>query len=204
VIWRSATRAGSRCIILILDSTSSHSLLPVPYTMSHSDSQWRHPIPSRSNNIHRQSDQYPYVDEEYVPPSICAERTPRLIYALHRHMRAFKEALLTDNRSIVDYSSSPSIPGSPIVPQPTGTTRIRKVSAMSDFAPVHIKVKRFVTIICEPLCGPDTMAQTEKRDRSAREETRVVVCPLAMAVACSYSLNDLVHTVYMLIGCCSS
>lgn len=75
---------------------------------------------------------------------------------------------MADDRSIVDYSaSSPSsIPGSPITPQPTGTARIRKVSAMSDFAPVNIKVKRFVAIIFELLCGPYTATQAEKRDRS--------------------------------------
>jgi len=82
-------------------------------------------------------------------------------------MRAFEEALMADDRSIVDYpASSPSIPGSPIAPQLTGTARIRKVSAMSDFAPVNIKVKKFVAILCELLCDPYTMTQTEKRDRS--------------------------------------
>jgi hypothetical protein len=60
-------------------------------------------------------------------------------------MKAFEEALMADDRSIVDYlASSPSMPGSPIAPQPPGSARIRKVSAMSDFAPVNIKVKRFV------------------------------------------------------------
>lgn len=74
---------------------------------------------------------------------------------------------MADDRSIVDYpASSPSNPGSPITPQQTGTARIRKVSAMSDFAPVNIKVKRFVVIIWELLCGPYTITQTEKRDRS--------------------------------------
>jgi hypothetical protein len=54
---------------------------------------------------------------------------------------------MADDRSIFDYlASSPSIPGSPVVPS-TGTARIRKVSAMSDFAPVNIKVKRSVAII---------------------------------------------------------
>jgi hypothetical protein len=83
-------------------------------------------------------------------------------------MRAFEEALMADDRSIIDYpaSSPSSIPGSPIAPQSTGTARIRKVSAMSDFAPVNIKVKRFVAIICELPCGPYTTTQTEKRDRS--------------------------------------
>jgi len=50
---------------------------------------------------------------------------------------------MADDRSIVDYPpSGSSIPGSPVVSQPSGTARIRKVSAMSDFAPVNIKVKR--------------------------------------------------------------
>jgi len=60
-------------------------------------------------------------------------------------MKAFEDALMADDRSIIDYlGSSPSMPGSPITPQPPGTARIRKVSAMSDFAPVNIKVKRSV------------------------------------------------------------
>ena len=54
---------------------------------------------------------------------------------------------MADDRSIIDYpASSPSMPGSPIV-LPTASARIRKVSAMSDFAPVNIKVKRSVAII---------------------------------------------------------
>jgi hypothetical protein len=82
-------------------------------------------------------------------------------------MRAFEEALMADDRSIVDYpASSPSIPGSPIMPQQTGTARIRKVSAMSDFAPVNMKVKRFVAITSGLLCGPYATTQTEKKDSS--------------------------------------
>jgi hypothetical protein len=53
---------------------------------------------------------------------------------------------MADDRTVVDYAaSSPSIPGSPITPQPPGTARIRKVSAMSDFAPINIKIKRSVS-----------------------------------------------------------
>jgi hypothetical protein len=37
--------------------------------MSRSDSQRRYPFPSRSNDVHEQNKQFPYVDEEYVPPS---------------------------------------------------------------------------------------------------------------------------------------
>jgi len=50
-------------------------------------------------------------------------------------MQAFKEALVAD-------VTGPSQPCSPTLPQSIGTTRIRKVSAMSDFAPVNIKVNR--------------------------------------------------------------
>ena len=58
-------------------------------------------------------------------------------------MRAFEEALMVD-------ASGPSQPGSPMLPQSIGTTRIRKVSAMSDFAPVNIKVNRCVSIVLLP------------------------------------------------------
>ena len=84
-------------------------------------------------------------------------------------MKAFEEALMADDRSIVDYlASSPSMPGSPIAPQPPGTARIRKVSAMSDFAPVNIKVKRFVLHHSEvALCSLQHITnQAETRDRS--------------------------------------
>ena len=81
-------------------------------------------------------------------------------------MRAFEEALMADDRSIVDYAaSSPSIPGSPITAYPSGTARIRKVSAMSDFAPVNIKVKRLVFRYSK-IALLLTIHKTEKRDRS--------------------------------------
>ncbi|KAI0265196.1 acyl transferase/acyl hydrolase/lysophospholipase [Gloeopeniophorella convolvens] len=60
-------------------------------------------------------------------------------------MRAFEEALKADDKAFVDYATSPgspSQPGSPIISPQMGTTRIRKVSAMSDFAPVNLKVRR--------------------------------------------------------------
>ena len=58
-------------------------------------------------------------------------------------MKAFEEALVAD-------PSGPSQPGSPTVPQSIGTARIRKVSAMSDFAPVNIKVNKWVPIGLPP------------------------------------------------------
>jgi hypothetical protein len=58
------SRAGccEPSIILVVDID-----IATPYTMSRSDSQRRFPFPS-SNDINRQNDRYPYVDEEYVPP----------------------------------------------------------------------------------------------------------------------------------------
>ena len=148
-------------LVLILDIVTRHPCR----AMSHSDVQRRHPFPSRSNDMYRQNDQISYADEEYVPP-LRMRRADFSTGPRHRHMKAFEEALMADDRSIVDYAaSSPSMPGSPIVSQPAGTARIRKVSAMSDFAPVNIKVKRYVSRIQEPLCGPDTTTQTKKRDR---------------------------------------
>jgi|HubBroStandDraft_3_1064219.scaffolds.fasta_scaffold872511_1 hypothetical protein len=75
---------------------------------------------------------------------------------------------MADDRSILDYAaSSPSLPGSPIMPQAPGTARIRKVSAMSDFAPVNIKVKRSVSVIQKSHCSlQSTTNQMEERDRS--------------------------------------
>ena len=59
---------------------------------------------------------------------------------------------MADDMSIVDYAaSSPSQPGSPIVSPSMGTTRIRKVSAMSDFAPVNVTVKRSVLLSCSKI-----------------------------------------------------
>jgi hypothetical protein len=100
-------------------------------------------------------------------------------------MRAFEEALLADDRSIVDYAtSSSSQRGSPISSQSMGTTRIRKVSAMSDFAPVNVKVTRSASF-CQrgSRWGSDPAVQTEKRLRSTPEETGVVVHPVTMAAA---------------------
>lgn len=80
--------------------------------MSQFDSRRHRPAQSTSNRL---LDPFTYVNED--------------------HMRAFEEALHAD-------VISPSQPGSPTVSQSIGTTRIRKVSAMSDFAPVNIKVKK--------------------------------------------------------------
>lgn len=60
----------------------------------------------------------------------------------HRHIQAFSDALGADEllNDHQGYTSSPNIPGTPVSPAP----RVRKVSALSDFAPVNLRVKRSV------------------------------------------------------------
>ncbi|KAI0053533.1 patatin-domain-containing protein [Auriscalpium vulgare] len=67
-------------------------------------------------------------------------------YVDERHIQAFEEALHTDENAVVaEYATSPGLSSRPSTPGPSGqysSTRIRKVSALSDFAPVNMKVKR--------------------------------------------------------------
>ncbi|PPQ94036.1 hypothetical protein CVT25_009884 [Psilocybe cyanescens] len=61
-------------------------------------------------------------------------------YVNESHMEAFSHALQLDE-SYFDHqgdAASPQIPGTPV----SSSSRIRKVSALSDFAPVNLKVKR--------------------------------------------------------------
>lgn len=65
-------------------------------------------------------------------------------YVDETHMKAFADALNSDDNALIpDQPSSPCLssrPGTPV--HHRGSTRIRKVSALSDFAPVNVKVKR--------------------------------------------------------------
>ncbi|KAI0771637.1 patatin-domain-containing protein [Trametes elegans] len=66
-------------------------------------------------------------------------------YVDERHMQQFAEALRADDSALL--SDFTEVPNSPIVgPQqltnPPNGQRVRKVSALSDFAPVNLKVKR--------------------------------------------------------------
>ncbi|KXN89616.1 hypothetical protein AN958_05483 [Leucoagaricus sp. SymC.cos] len=56
------------------------------------------------------------------------------------HIETFKRALQLDEPCFDHHTelSSPATPGTPV----SGTTRIRKVSALSDFAPINLKVDR--------------------------------------------------------------
>ncbi|TFK43500.1 acyl transferase/acyl hydrolase/lysophospholipase [Crucibulum laeve] len=59
------------------------------------------------------------------------------------HVQAFSDALHSEEPLFDHYGevSSQSIPGTPVSNYPNGS-RIRKVSALSDFAPVNLRVKR--------------------------------------------------------------
>ncbi len=64
----------------------------------------------------------------------------------HSHIEAFAHALQLDESYFDNhgYAASPHVPGSPIVQH---GPRIRKISALSDFAPVNLKVTRHVFLL---------------------------------------------------------
>ncbi|KAF8974528.1 acyl transferase/acyl hydrolase/lysophospholipase [Flammula alnicola] len=64
-------------------------------------------------------------------------------YVNESHIEAFAHALQLDESYFDNHgdTSSPQIPGTPVYSHPSHS-RIRKVSALSDFAPVNLKVKR--------------------------------------------------------------
>lgn len=65
-----------------------------------------------------------------------------IIEPTSRHIQAFAEALKSDDIPEADLSAaSPTIPGTPL-----RGSRIRKVSAMSDFAPIQVRVKKYTAI----------------------------------------------------------
>ena len=58
-----------------------------------------------------------------------------------RHMRTFAQALKSDENGASDEALSPQV-ASPLLGPYPGGQRVRKVSALSDFAPVNQRVKR--------------------------------------------------------------
>jgi hypothetical protein len=58
---------------------------------------------------------------------------------ISRHIRSFSDALGADELVLDQGDTSPNVPSTPI----SSVTRVRKVSALSDFAPVNMRVKRF-------------------------------------------------------------
>lgn len=73
-----------------------------------------------------------------VPPDLYTD------YVDEAHMQAFEQALNTDeNAGLSDELPSPQAPASPQVGvYGAGSQRVRKVSALSDFAPVNQKVRK--------------------------------------------------------------
>ncbi|KAA1466398.1 patatin-domain-containing protein [Dentipellis sp. KUC8613] len=66
-------------------------------------------------------------------------------YVDEHHMRAFEDALGADDNALIpDDLASPGFISRPGTPASShhGSARIRKVSALSDFAPVNVRVKR--------------------------------------------------------------
>ncbi|KAG6861584.1 hypothetical protein C0995_014491 [Termitomyces sp. Mi166 len=69
-------------------------------------------------------------------------------YLDESHIQAFANALGADEFSYETQDVlSPTIPGTPVSPTPVPPMRIHKVSALSDFAPVNLRVKSFYVVI---------------------------------------------------------
>ena len=66
-------------------------------------------------------------------------RSAEVTYEDYRHFQAFAEALHADENAL-DATTDVQSPGPPPSPAPSG--RVRKVSALSDFAPVNVRVSR--------------------------------------------------------------
>ncbi|KAG7096913.1 hypothetical protein E1B28_004317 [Marasmius oreades] len=62
-------------------------------------------------------------------------------YVNESHIQAFHEALQNDEFNYFDFAASPNPSASPNM-SPTNSIRVQKVSALSDFAPVNLRVKK--------------------------------------------------------------
>ena len=83
------------------------------------------------------------------------------------HIDAFKAALQLDEH---DHFGAASNPGTPVPLSP----RIRKVSALSDFAPINLKVKRYLFHPCLPI-PPLIPVQEEEGRKVFGAQARVVI-----------------------------
>ena len=73
-----------------------------------------------------------------------------LTFELRRHMQQFEEALKADETSMLsDFTEAPNSPvvGPQQLSLPPQSQRVRKVSALSDFAPVNLKVRKYVATV---------------------------------------------------------
>lgn len=89
-------------------------------------------------------------------------------------MRAFAHALQLDESYFDQHgdASSPQIPGTPVQGH-TNHTRIRKISALSDFAPINLKIKRFVNTQASGLFSAlthDTSRGRKKKHQDRRSD----------------------------------
>lgn len=67
---------------------------------------------------------------------------------LYRHMQLFEDALkVDDNAMLSDFTEAPNSPvvGPQQLALPHSGQRVLKVSALSDFAPVNMKVRKYVS-----------------------------------------------------------
>lgn len=108
----------------------------------------------------------------------------------HRHIQAFSDALGADEllNDHQGYTSSPNIPGTPVSPAP----RVRKVSALSDFAPVNLRVKRSVhlrPILQYAILTGNLFVQAQKEGQTTRKAEWLVIpsAPVAFTgMTCGY------------------
>ena len=104
-----------------------------------------------------------------------------------RHLQQFCEALNADDTAML--SDFTEVPNSPVIgPQqlafPPHGHRVRKVSALSDFAPVNLKVKKCVLL--ELLCMFRALTwkfKTETSISTFAHGPRVALSNLTMATA---------------------
>lgn len=82
-----------------------------------------------------------FVDESSVLPLLTTIAPMADLVA--RHIEAFANALQADDIHDEPYDSSQSL----LTPTSSRTSRVRKVSALSDFAPINQKVKRYASRI---------------------------------------------------------
>lgn len=84
---------------------------------------------------------------------------------LYRHIKAFVNALQSDNLDAPSDISLNTVPSSPAVPQ---SPRVRKVSALSDFAPINLKVKRYGSLLSTLIQFNVCWSESEREIRSRR------------------------------------
>lgn len=125
------------------------------------------------------------------------------------HIDAFTAALQLDEHDHLGMASPGAYPGTPIPQSP----RIRKVSALSDFAPINLKVKRYSFHPCLPIPALISVKEAEGRKVSGAQARLVVPppkvaapgmhrCQLSLMKSYSY-LSRSVTVVHFRHHCCA-